>query len=186
MAAAHTTVTVDDAQALATLARLGEPGTADLMPRLGEYLQRSTQERFKTQTAPDGTPWAPLQPRYARRKKYHQDKVLTLRGYLRSSIHYQVTGPDAVQVGTNIQYAGVHQFGAAIQQAAQSRRLRFRSAAGRILFAGARHKRGVTERWVTRGAYQVTIPARPFLGISAADDAEIREIILDWVVGRSK
>lgn len=107
MAAAHTTVTVDDAQALATLARLGEPGTADLMPRLGEYLQRSTQERFKTQTAPDGTPWAPLQPRYARRKKYHQDKVLTLRGYLRGSIHYQVTAPDAVQVGTSTQYAGV-------------------------------------------------------------------------------
>lgn len=64
--------------------------------------------------------------------------------------------------------------------------MRYRSIAGRVLFAGARHKRGVTERWVTRGAYQVTIPARPFLGISAADDAEIREIILDWVVGRSK
>ncbi|SDM57142.1 phage virion morphogenesis (putative tail completion) protein [Oryzisolibacter propanilivorax] len=186
MAGTRITATVDDAQARAMLARLGEPGTADLMPRLGEYLQRSTQERFRAQTAPDGTPWAPLQPRYARRKKYHQDKVLTLRGYLRGGIHYQVTGPHTVDVGSSTKYAAIHQLGGTIGHNAQSRRVRFRSVAGRVLFAGAKHKRAVTERWVTRGAYQVDIPARPFLGISAADDAEIREIILDWVVGRGK
>ena len=79
MAGTRITATVTDAQARAMLARLGEPGTDDLMPRLGEYLQSSTQKRFKTQTAPDGTPWAPLQPRYARRKKYAKDKNVKVR-----------------------------------------------------------------------------------------------------------
>ena len=186
MAGTHITITVDDAQARAMLERLGEPGTQDLMPRLGEYLQASTQKRFKSQTAPDGTAWAPLQPRYARRKKYAKDKVLTLRGYLRSGIRYQVTGAAEVEVGSNTKYAAIHQLGGSIDQNAQSRKMRYRSVAGRVLFAGRKHKRGVTERWVTRGAYQVNIPARPFLGISADDDKEIRSIILDWVVGRSK
>ena len=186
MAGTHITITVDDAQARAMLERLGEPGTQDLMPRLGEYLQASTQKRFKSQTAPDGTAWAPLQPRYARRKKYAKDKVLTLRGYLRSGIRYQVTGAAEVEVGSNTKYAAIHQLGGSIDQNAQSRKMRYRSVAGRVLFAGRKHKRGVTERWVTRGAYQVNIPARPFLGISTADDAEIRRIILDWVVERSK
>lgn len=185
MAGTHITITVDDAQARAMLARLGEPGTQDLMPRLGEYLQASTQKRFKSQTAPDGTAWAPLQPRYARRKKYAKDKVLTLRGYLRSGIRYQVTGAAEVEVGSNTKYAAIHQLGGSIDQNAQSRKMRYRSVAGRVLFAGRKHKRGVTERWVTRGAYQVNIPARPFLGISTEDDKEIRSIILDWVVERS-
>lgn len=185
MAGTHITITVDDAQARAMLARLGEPGTQDLMPRLGEYLQASTQKRFKAQTSPDGTPWAPLQPRYAKRKKYHKDKVLTLRGYLRSGIRYQVTGAAEVEVGSNTKYAAIHQLGGSIDQNAQSRKVRYRSVAGRVLFAGRKHKRGVAERWVTRGAYQVNIPARPFLGISTDDDKEIRSIILDWVVERS-
>jgi len=185
MAGTHLTFTVDDAQARAMLARLGEPGTEELMPRLGEYLQASTQKRFKTQTAPDGTAWAPLQPRYARRKKYAKDKILTLRGYLRRGIHYQVTAAADVEVGSNTKYAAIHQLGGSIDQNPQSRKVRYRSVAGRVLFAGKKHKRGVTERWVTRGAYQVEIPARPFLGISLEDEQEIRGIVLDWAVHRT-
>ena len=184
MAGTHITITVDDAQARAMLARLGEPGTDDLMPRLGEYLQASTQKRFKTQTAPDGTAWQPLQPRYAKRKKYAKDKILTLRGYLRGGIHYQVTGDAEVQVGSNTKYAAIHQFGGAIEKPARQATVRYRSEAGRVLFAGKKHQ-GATERQVTIPAHQVNMPARPYLGISAADDAEIRAIILDWVVERS-
>ena len=180
MAGTHIKSTVNDAQARAMLARLGEPGTDDLMPRLGEYLQASTQKRFKTQTAPDGTAWQPLQPRYARRKKYAKDKILTLRGYLRSGIHYQVTGDAEVQVGSNSKYAAIHQFGGAIEKPARQATVRYRSEAGRVLFAGKKHQ-GATERQVTIPAHQVNMPARPYLGISAADDAKIRAIILDWV-----
>lgn len=181
MAGTHFTITVDNAQVSARLERLATSGTQDLMPQIGEYLQRSTEKRFKTQTAPDGTPWRALQPNYAKRKKYHKDKILTLRGYLRRSIRYQVTDPSTVEVGTNVEYAAIHQLGGSITQNAQSRLQRYRSVAGRVLFAANKHKRGVTQRWVTRGAYQVNIEARPFLGLSTDDEAGIRSIILDWL-----
>lgn len=42
------------------LARQAQPSTGRLAPRLGEYLQASTEARFKSQTGPDGRPWAPL------------------------------------------------------------------------------------------------------------------------------
>lgn len=175
--------TVSDAQARAMLARLGEPGTQDLMPRLGEYLQASTQKRFKTQSAPDGTVWRPLQPRYASRKKYAKDKILTLRGYLRSGIHYQVTGDAEVEVGSNTKYAAIHQLGGTIEMPARQATVRYRSEAGRVLFAGKKHKRA-TDRQVTIPAHQMNIPARPFLGIGPADEKEIQRIISDWVVQR--
>ncbi len=156
-----------------------------LMPRLGEYLQGSTQKRFKTQTAPDGTPWAPLQKRYARRKRYNKDKVLTLRGYLRSYIHYQVTGGDSVEVGSNQKYAAIHQFGGEIDMPERQATARYRSVAGKVLFAGKKHKRA-TERAVTVPVHFVKIPARPFLGLSAEDDREISRIIRDWLASGGK
>ena len=184
MAGTHLTAAVEDAQARELLQRLGEPGTDDLMPRLGEYLQASTQKRFKTQTGPDGAAWAPLQPRYARSKKYNKDKVLTLRGYLRSGIHYQATGPAEVEVGSNTKYAAIHQLGGSIDMPERQATLRFRSKAGRVLFAGKKHKRAA-ERKVSIGAHQVNIPARPFLGVSPADDKEIRAIVMDWLIGKT-
>ncbi len=156
-----------------------------LMPRLGEYLQGSTQKRFKTQTATDGTPWAPLQKRYARRKRYNKDKVLTLRGYLRSYIHYQVTGGDSVEVGSNQKYAAIHQFGGEIDMPERQATARYRSVAGKVLFAGKKHKRA-TERAVTVPVHFVKIPARPFLGLSAEDDREISRIIRDWLASGGK
>jgi phage virion morphogenesis protein len=156
-----------------------------LMPRLGEYLQGSTQKRFKTQTAPDGTQWAPLQKRYARRKRYNKDKVLTLRGYLRSYIHYQVTGGDSVEVGSNQKYAAIHQFGGEIDMPERQATVRYRSVAGKVLFAGKKHKRA-TERAVTVPVHFVKIPARPFLGLSAEDDREISRIIRDWLASGGK
>lgn len=52
--------------------------------------------------------------------------------------------------------------------------MRFKTEAGRKLFAA----KGTTERTVSMGKHTVTMPARPYLGISQADDQETREIIL--------
>lgn len=184
MTGTHVLITVDDLVERQMLDRQAQSATGNLMPRLGEYLQESTQNRFKTQTAPDGTAWAALKPAYARRKKYNNDKVLTLRGYLRSGIHFQVSGPNEVEVGTDSKYGAIHQFGGQIDKPERQATVRYRSVAGKILFAGNKHKR-VIERAVTIPAHQINMPARPFLGISPADDREIRDIILDWVIERN-
>ncbi len=197
MTGTHFNVAVEMAEVRAMLNRLGKAGTDDLMPRLGEYLLKSTQGRFKDQKAPDGAPWAKLSPTYAKRKKYNQNKILTLRGYLRSGIRYQVTGPAEVEVGTNAVQGAIHQFGGTIAHKARTAKVRFRTDAkgellrsglmngSALIFAARRHKRAA-ERQVDIPAHQVTIEARPFLGISAEDSKQIQEIAQDWFVKRSK
>lgn len=114
MAGTHITIDTSELDRLQASVRLladGVRDTSTLMPRLGKYLLRSTQERFKTQTDPDGSPWEALKPRTLARKKRNKDKVLTLRGLLRSKLQYQVTGPGKVEVGSNLIYAATHQYG---------------------------------------------------------------------------
>ncbi|HOW76500.1 MAG TPA: phage virion morphogenesis protein [Candidatus Competibacteraceae bacterium] len=96
----------------AALARL-RATTGDLQPvfrDLGEALLNSTRERFRRQTAPDGSPWTALSPAYRARKKQNKDKILTLRGILHGTLAYQVT-PDALLVRTPLIYGAPHQFG---------------------------------------------------------------------------
>lgn len=189
------TLKIDDTGAAEELRRLAELGdTREVLPRLGEYLQRATEGRFKTQRAPDGTPWAPLQPAYARRKKYQRDKILTLRGYLRSTIRYQVEGDSAVSVGTDRPYGRIHQLGGTIEHAARSqlvrlRRVRVKREDGTsytaVRFAKARHKRA-EQKWGTNGTgWSITMPARPFLGVSAEDEQALAAILRDWAAGKT-
>ena len=179
MAGTHFTATVDDKEYRAFLEEQARLQAGSVLPRMGEYVQQSTERRFKTQTGPDGAPWTPLQKRYAGRKKYNKTRILTLRGYLRGGIRYQMAGQDAVDVGTDSKYGAIHQFGGTIDIPARTASMRFRTKAGRILFAGKKHKRA-TEKTVTIGAHQVKIPARRFLGISDADDARLKAILREW------
>lgn len=102
---------LDRLQASVRLLATGTQDTSTLMPRIGEYMQRSTQDRFKSQTGPDGDRWEVLKPRTLERKKHNRDKILTQSGYLRHHIHDQVTAPGRVEVFSDRVYAATHQFG---------------------------------------------------------------------------
>lgn len=156
--------------------------TAPLLARIGEYLQDATRDRFKSQSGPDGTAWKPLQPRYQRRKKQNKDKILTLRGYLRGQIHWQADGDDAVRVGTNAKYGAIHQFGGSIQKPARQSTVHFGAGKAKHLFV--KQKTAKRSLQVTVPAHQVNIPARPYLGINAADQEEIRLRVMDWLNGQ--
>ncbi len=77
---------------------------------IGEALLNSTRERFTTQTAPDGSPWAQLSPDYKKRKKKHPDLILTLNGYLRGTLDYSAT-KDELRLGSPLPYAAAQHFG---------------------------------------------------------------------------
>ncbi len=86
---------------------------ADLTPvfqDIGESMLNRTRERFNSQTAPDGTPWAALSPGYAKRKKRNKDKILTLHGRLRGTLNYRAS-KNEVRIGTPLIYGATHQFG---------------------------------------------------------------------------
>lgn len=128
---------------------------ADLTPvfqDIGEAMLNVTRERFNSQTAPDGSTWAPLSPAYQAVKKQNVDKILTLHGRLRGTLDYQAD-KDQVRIGTPLIYGATHQFGAA------------KGAFGRTRF-------GVPIPWGT-------IPARPFLGLSSDDEQELLDILND-------
>lgn len=128
----------------------------ELMDRIGAALVASTQMRFEDQVSPAGVPW-----RRSHRAASVGGQTLVESGRLRASITHR-PGPNAVEVGTNVRYAGTHQFGATIA-AKTAKALRFRIGAA----------------WVTKR--QVTIPARPFLGLDAADRELIPAITTHWL-----
>jgi phage virion morphogenesis protein len=132
--------------------RLSNP--SDVMAEIGEILVRSTQQRFATQSDPDGQPWAPNSPVTRARKR--NPHILTENGYLGDGIHAQMDGSNAVLVGSNRKYAAVQQFG------------QKKGASGRT-------RRGAPIPWGD-------IPARPFLGISDDDRRDIEETLAAYLL----
>lgn len=105
-------ITLNDAGIQAELKQLAAK-LNDLTPffrDVGETLLNATRERFRRQTAPDGTPWAALSPAYAARKKRNKNKILTLWGHLRGTLVKQAD-KDSLRIGTPLVYGATHQFG---------------------------------------------------------------------------
>ena len=141
------------------LRRLRELG-GDLTPvmdDIGAMLVASTQHRFETGTGPDGTSW----PESARAKR-QGGQTLVDSGRLRDSITHRARG-DTVEVGTNVIYAAIHQFGGTIKPK-NAKSLAFPGLDGAPVFVKS-----------------VTLPARPFLGVSNDDREEIAAIVADEV-----
>ena len=141
------------------LGKLADAGR-DLTPvfaDIGEYLVRTTKDRFRSQTDPAGRPWKPLSDDYRKRKKRNKEKVLTLDGYLSGTINYNAARAH-VDVGSPMVYAGTHQFGAA------------KGAFGST----------ATGQPIPWG----DIEAREFLGLSRDDAAEVELLVRDWLAGQ--
>ena len=77
---------------------------------IGEYLLEATEDRFAEQVDPEGRPWAPLSPRYKKRKRKHQDLMLLLDGYLKGTLAKRVSA-SRLEIGSNRVYAATHQLG---------------------------------------------------------------------------
>ena len=78
-----------------------------VMDQIGRYLVASTLRRFERERAPDGSPWLK-----SARALAEGEQTLTDTGRLRGSIVHTVTeGGRAVEVGSDVLYAAIHQFG---------------------------------------------------------------------------
>ncbi|MDR1350732.1 MAG: phage virion morphogenesis protein [Zoogloeaceae bacterium] len=187
---------IDDKTVLGAFSRIAErftpAGMRLTMEAIGEALAESTRRRFPAATGPDGYRWKPLATgavlaRYQRmmdewseERKYHRkDGSLNKRGLARGeqtqraslrplidtgdlsrSIRYQVSdGGASVLIGTNREYAATHQFGATI-------RPKTKKALAVPIEDGS-----------LRLVKKVTIPARPFLGMSADDKVTVLDIL---------
>lgn len=79
-----------------------------LMTLIGEELVDSTDDRFRNEINPDGSPWAALNPNYVewKRRRGYITKKLQMRGDLRATIAYEANS-DSVEIGANTPYARV-------------------------------------------------------------------------------
>ena len=164
-------------------ARLHGEGRQLLFADMGEYLLRSTRERAAKQIDPDGNKWRALSPGYAKWKAKKRPGVPVLKfdfHMLGDQLSYEA-GQDELLVGTNAPYGAIHQFGGTVHRAAHSRKLAFgKDKPNRMkVFARAGSKDVDHEQWATVDAYDVTLPARPWLGLSQEDDTELLAIVVD-------
>jgi len=176
-------IEVDDKRVLIALDKLARQASDLPMMSIATAVRNDIWDRFKTATAPDGSPWAPLSEttelkrlrktaggKSLRTKRGHtranvmraitsgaSSKPLLDTGTLRNSIQVLEIGRDSATVGTREKYAATHQHGAKKGQYGKTRR-------------------GGPIPWGD-------VPARPFIGVS--DDAmeNIRRLIIRHLGG---
>jgi phage gpG-like protein len=131
--------------ALSRLARLQEPLKGELLEGLGALGVSQTQRRLASEkTSPQGAAWAPTAE--------GKGALFRTGAHLYDTMQH-VAGGDQVRWGTGWKYAPVHQYGAVIKP--KGKALVF-TLGGKKVFAR-----------------KVTIPARPFVGLSAANQLEM-------------
>ena len=79
-----------------------------LLRRIANTMQNTIEESFDKQASPFGEKWKPNAPKTLQKKR--GNKILIQSGLLSQSFTQKVTGTSA-QVGTNKEYAAIHQFG---------------------------------------------------------------------------
>lgn len=126
------------------------------MEGIGQILVSNTQQRFVDQEDPDNHEWDKLSDfTLARRRKGGAGaQILRDTGRLASSINYKVVG-GSVELGTNVVYAGTHQFGAK------------KGSYGKT-------KKGRPIPWGD-------VPARPFFGYNDADQEDVLELLQRYI-----
>jgi phage virion morphogenesis protein len=140
---------------------------ARLLQSIGLEMETQTQERFDTQQSPDGNTWKALaqktQNYYASKGWTASRSILVGEGILRDSITSEVQGGAwSVLVGATMEYAAIHQWGGEIRP--KTAPYLFVPGYGRLK--------------------KVTIPARPYLGVSPDDADVIEAAVATFLAGR--
>jgi phage gpG-like protein len=154
-----------------------------MLKEIGQDMAESTQRRFDTLIGPDGQPWAPnaestfdaylskfARPRNkdgtlsksGQQRKAGKKPLTGELGALRGTINYQVQG-NAVSIGSP-------QFYAPYQQEGTKPHTIVARQAKALAFGGV----------VVRKVNHPGIPARPFLGFSDQDQADILDIVRSY------
>lgn len=162
-----------------------------LFAAIGERLVKSSSDNFQRQGGPDGKPWTPLKPSTIRKRTAAgQTPITILRSNskgrsgspLAGSVNYVATDSE-VRVGSAKETAAIHQLGGTIQKAERAAKIyRMRGADGTIGRRFVKRKEANVVTDVTIPAHTITIPARPFIGVSAQDQVGILEDAEDWLM----
>ncbi len=154
---------------------------------VGQVLTDSTRARFRAERDPTGAAWTPLKAATIRaRARRGRSKIAILRekGLLAGSMRFEATN-DQVKVGSvQKDYAAIHQLGGTIDMPARKQTLRFvKAETGNGRRFARKKAKATSSQEVDRKAYQITIPARPYLGVSSEDRTDIFAAAERWLSG---
>ena len=138
-------VVSDFEEAANVIARIADPDVPQYLDELGVLVTSQTQRRIRSEkSSPAGAAW---------KANAEGTSILFRSGALDDSVHHEVGGRE-VEVGSNMVYAGIHQDGGTISPK-KANALSFRIGGAFV------------------AVKSVTMPQRQYLGISAANAAEI-------------
>lgn len=165
----------------------------ELMTAIAEEMHASVMNEFRTEGAGSGG-WKALKPATLKqkRRKGLAEAILQARGNLIRSIQSSATESTAI-VSTNLRYAAIHHFGGVISIAARTRTLFHRtdrkgnllkqkSNQNLLVFAKKSHKQKSAYTYGQR-AYNINIPARPFMVLTDFYKNNIINIIRNHITG---
>ncbi len=138
-------------------------------------MQSETQKRFDTGKDPDGNKWKPLSENtIASRKKFNKGtKILNNTGALKRSIR-RSSGVEYGRVFTNCPYGLTHQYGDKNRVIKPIKRDDPTKNAKHLKFYTA-------NGWRKAESTKVTIPARPFMGISEKQRKKYLKMIYKFI-----
>lgn len=157
-------VTFDSATVIARLEEIARQ-VENMRPAyaaIGEALAESTKERFSNSTGPDGKRWAPNAPATVLAKLGEISGAYTKKGRLSKK------GAAAVMSKRPLVDTGILQDTIAWQADSTSAEI------GTNRFAGEWEGGAAVHQFGSRDG---TIPARPFLGVSAGDERTVLDIL---------
>ena len=143
---------------------------------MGEAMIDIHRQRFQAQMSPEGEKWKALSPSYQKRKKRNKEKILSLNGYLSGTLRYQIES-DGLLFGSNLPYAAIHHFGGTIEIKSRQTTLYFKqNKDGSVNNQFAKKSKSNYSETHTIPAYHITMPERPWLGLSSADEERLLNI----------
>jgi phage gpG-like protein len=187
-------------EAAAALARYGASlqNRSELLATLGAGQLVSIRRTFYEEGSPTGS-WPQLSPVSLRWKKYTDGhKLLIGTSLLLNSINAQTNG-NTVVIGTNVRYAGVHQFGYFGPQSVKgysfSRSVARRDGWEKSIITNKLGRNQMVNRKIVGGVEFVTvkpftrtvhIPARPFMVLRPEDRGRMEEQVNLFLQKRAK
>lgn len=164
--------------ALAEIERRLE-NTAPVMGRIEGVMLDAVEQNFEEEGRPRWRGLAESTIRDRERKGSWPGKILQRSGRLATSV-VSDSGNGYATVGSNLEYAAIHNFGGKIRQFAQTRFVNFRiDKRGRSRFST--RKNANLSQAVEYGDRTINIPARPFLALTPEDESEILFEIGDYL-----
>lgn len=164
------TVEIHDKEVLAMLRHLGDQAKnmAPALSQIGEALAETTRQRFDSSTAPDGSRWQP-------------NARATIEGFLarRSGGTSKRTGKITAKGASAVMNKRPLVETGGLADSINWRLIPGGVAIGTNRFAGEWSVGAAVHQF---GSTNGRIPARPFLGISAADRKTIEAIIGDYLL----